>query len=106
MKLKLKCPSCGNSGDLRDETIFEPMGKYEGRPMTECKNCGLRLVYSVPLFKRFGAMVVGIGVLIFAASAGAVLAGLVFGSIFFLLGLANKPYVIKTFASNELPRIK
>ena len=80
------------------------MGKHNDRPMMECKNCGQRLVYTVPVFKRSGGMTVGLLIFIVLAFSGALLYGLLFGGIFFLLGLANGPYVVKSFPEENTPR--
>jgi rRNA maturation protein Nop10 len=112
LPLKIRCQNCGNKGELKDKRKFSPMGKYEGYSVSACLQCGQRLVYIIPVFKRYGLMAVGLlfiswGIFqsITADSGGMnkFFGGFMMGSIFLLASLNSEVKVKKTFRKEELP---
>lgn len=106
LPLKIKCPNCDSRGNLNDRNKFATLDKHEGYSVTECRKCGLRLAYKVPVFKRYGAIVTGMLFMIWGGYASItaqshgvnkLFSGIIMGSIFLLVGLNSMIKVKKTF---------
>jgi len=115
LPLKIRCPNCGNKGELKDKVKFSPMGKYEGYPVAACLQCGQQLGYKIPVLRRYGLMAVGLLFISWGvfqsvtADAGGMnkfFGGFMMGSIFLLASLNSEVKVKKTFRKDELPGIK
>jgi hypothetical protein len=90
------------------------MDKQEGYSVSECRQCGLRLVYKIPVLKRHGFLAIGVLFIIWGifqsitADSGGTnkfFSGFMMGSIFILASLNSLIKVKKTFRKEELPRI-
>ena len=114
LPLKIRCPNCDNKGNLSDGSKFSSMGNCEGYSVAECLKCGLRLVYKIPIIKRYGFLAIGILFIIWGifqsvtADSGGMnkfFSGFMMGSIFLLASLNSAITVKKTFRKEELPCI-
>ena len=48
MAKKIRCPNCGNNGDMTwDQEAFEIRGNYQGKAIRKCKKCGVGLEVGV-----------------------------------------------------------
>jgi hypothetical protein len=110
LPLKIRCSNCDNKGALSDRNKFSAMDKQEGYSVTECRKCGLRLVYKIPGFKRYGFLAIGLIFIIWgiyqsiAADSGGMnkfFSGFMMGSIFLLASLNSLIKVKKTFRKEE-----